>query len=151
MIYFLQPVDGGPVKIGTSENVEARHRQLEAHYGVPLALLATMPGGRAEEAEVHAQFDHLRLGRTEQFRPAPELMAYIGRPLLVGANPAIVEALKPALESVSNVMSIRGTAAWKEWLDRYAARRRVPSTALIDQVLAEAAERDGFEPPPPRY
>ena len=51
----------------------------------------------------------------------------------------------------SNVMSIRGTAAWKAWVDRYAARRRVTSTALIDQVLAEAAERDGFEMPPPRY
>jgi len=54
-------------------------------------------------------------------------------------------------EAKSNVMSIRGTAAWKAWLDRYAARRRVTATALIDQVLAEAAQRDGFEMPPPRF
>ena len=37
------------LKIGCSENVEVRVQQLEGHYGVPLALLGTMPGGREEE------------------------------------------------------------------------------------------------------
>jgi hypothetical protein len=93
MIYFLQPVDGGPVKIGTTENLDARVKQLEAHYGCPLALLGTMPGGREEERSVHERFGHLRFGRTEQFQPAADLMAFIDRPLLVGANPDAVEAM----------------------------------------------------------
>lgn len=49
-----------------------------------------------------------------------------------------------------NVISIRGTEDWRGWLTRYAKKRRVPVTALIDMVLAEAAEREGFEPPPDR-
>lgn len=99
MIYFVQAVDGGPVKIGYSADVPLRVRQLEAHYRKPLAILATMPGGREQEAEIHARFDHLRFkssarGRhPEQFRPAPDLMAFIGRPLLVSADPSAVEAM----------------------------------------------------------
>jgi hypothetical protein len=49
-----------------------------------------------------------------------------------------------------NVISVRGTEAWREWLNAYAAFRRVPATSLIDQVLAESAKRDGFTPPPER-
>lgn len=101
MIYFMQSPEGGPVKIGYSANVDARLRQLEAHYGQPLALLATMRGGPDEEAAIHERFSHLRLKgksnlgrRIEQFRPAADLMTFIGRPLLVGVNPDTVEVLK---------------------------------------------------------
>jgi hypothetical protein len=93
VIYFLQPVEGGPVEIGSSEDVDLRRQQLESHYGRPLALLATMPGGRREEEVVHARFAHLRCGQTEQFRPGPGLMAFIGRPLLVEPNPDAVAAM----------------------------------------------------------
>jgi hypothetical protein len=102
LIYFMQSTDGGPVKIGYSVDVVRRLKQLEYHYKRPLALLATMPGGPDEEAEIHARFDHLRFGtgrpqgqgrRPEQFRPAPELMEFIRRPLLVGANPDAVEMM----------------------------------------------------------
>jgi hypothetical protein len=58
-----------------------------------LAVLATMPGNLDDEREIHARFDQLRFGRTEQFRPAPDLMAFVGRPLLVDANPDAVEAM----------------------------------------------------------
>jgi hypothetical protein len=96
VIYFMQATDGGPVKIGHSADVPTRVRQLASHYRKPLAVLATMDGDREEEAEIHARFAHLRFGRTEQFRPASELMAFIGRPLLVGPNPETVEAMAPA-------------------------------------------------------
>jgi hypothetical protein len=49
-----------------------------------------------------------------------------------------------------NVISVRGTEAWRDWLNEYAAFRRVPATSLIDQVLAESAKRDGFTSPPER-
>jgi hypothetical protein len=49
-----------------------------------------------------------------------------------------------------NILTIRGKRAWKDWLDRYAAHRRVKPTAMIDVALSESAKRDGFEPPPPR-
>ena len=42
---------------------------------------------------MHVRFAHLRFGRTEQFRPAADLMAFIGLPLFVSANPDAVEAM----------------------------------------------------------
>ncbi len=49
------------------------------------------------------------------------------------------------------ILSIRGSQAWREWLRHFAAHRRVTTTALIDQVLAETAQREGFAAPPPRH
>lgn len=91
MIYFAQTPTGS-IKIGCSDDVETRLGQLANHYGAGLSLLATMQGGRKREAEIHERFAHLRLGRTEQFRPAQELLDFIGKPLLVSANPDAVEA-----------------------------------------------------------
>lgn len=94
MIYFVQSPDGGPVKIGYSADVPTRVKQLEADYKRPLALLATMPGEVKDERAVHERFSHLRFGKTEQFRPAPDLMEFIGRPLLVSPNPEATEVMK---------------------------------------------------------
>ena len=138
MIYFAQPVDGGPIKIGTTENLDSRLYALERHYGCLLALLATMEGGREREVEIHAQFAHLRFGRTEQFRPAPDLLTFIGRPLLVGANPDVVEAMKgrrlgyryirmddELCEKARKLAALRGVSmaemfsdALRPWIDR---------------------------------
>jgi hypothetical protein len=100
VIYFLQATDGGPVKIGHANDVELRHRQLESHYGRRLVLLAQMPGGHAEELAIHKRFASLRLGKTEQFRPGPKLMAFIGRPLLANPNPDSIEAMDKATVEV---------------------------------------------------
>ena len=81
------------MKIGHSEDVDRRREQLESHYGRPLVLLKTLPGDREEERALHERFAEHRIGRTEQFRPAPDLMEFIGRPLLIGPNPDVVEVM----------------------------------------------------------
>jgi hypothetical protein len=151
MIYFMQPLDGGPVKIGFSDDVETRRAQLESHYGQPLALLATMDGGRKEEQAVHSRFAHLRFGRTEQFRPAAELMTFIGRPLLVGANPNAVEAMEPA--SIDNrvmVIALKGSPEFRDWLSAVSKKSRIPATSIVEVALAEWASRNGHSEPPER-
>jgi hypothetical protein len=147
MIYFMQPVAGGPVKIGCSDDVEQRREQLEAHYGRDMVILATMPGGIAEERAVHARFAHLRFGRTEQFRPAPDLMAFIGRPLLVGSNPDAVEAMKAT--GASPTVRVYATARWAEWLERGARHCRTDVAKLIDAAVADYLRARGFDEPPP--
>jgi hypothetical protein len=150
VIYFAQ-LPGGSIKIGTSENIELRLSGLADHYGAELALLATMPGDRSIEAEIHERFSHLRLGRTEQFRPAADLMAFIGKPLLVGINPDAVEAFQGEPKGTQpNAITIRGSAEWKDWLDRFASRMRIKPTAIIDLALAKLAEQERFSEPPPR-
>lgn len=50
-----------------------------------------------------------------------------------------------------NLFSVRGTEAWKKWLDGLADKKRVPVTVLIDQALAKMAEDAGYPEPPKRY
>jgi hypothetical protein len=49
-----------------------------------------------------------------------------------------------------NAITIRGSAEWKDWLDRFAAKMRVKPTAIIDLALAKLAEQERFPEPPPR-
>lgn len=150
-IYFAQPLAGGPIKIGCSDDVPRRLRQLEAHYGQPLALLATMSGGRDEEQAIHARFAHLRLGRTEQFRPATDLMTFIGRPLLVGANPEAVEAIaSPERDTRSQIVAVRCRATWEDWVLGLAAHCREDTSDLVDHALVEYARIKGYQVPPPK-
>lgn len=48
------------------------------------------------------------------------------------------------------VLGMRGSEAWKKWLDEYADHRRMTVVGLIDRVLEEDAARNGFRPPPKR-
>jgi Meiotically Up-regulated Gene 113 (MUG113) protein len=156
LIYFMQPVDGGPIKIGFSDNVEVRHRQLEAHYGKPLAILATMPGDPTVEAKVHERFAHLRLGeqgkrgrQPEQFRPAPDLMEFIGRPLLVCTNPDAVEAMESA-DSRAIVVSMKGTVEFRDWLNELAEYDRSTAVQVIEKCAVLYAKTVGFTRPAPK-
>lgn len=145
MIYFLQPVDGGPVKIGFTDHLGVRHKQLEAHYGRPLALLATMEGGRSTEAEIHGRFAHLRFGRTEQFRPGPDLMAFINRPLLVDANPDVVEAMKsvrPRPPADPSLITVRFDRALVSRLKMIATDKNVSLAEYISEIIRPTVERD---------
>jgi hypothetical protein len=149
VIYFLQSVNGGPIKIGCTTNLPVRVAQLEATYGQPLALLGSREGDRKTEAEIHAKFAHLRFGKTEQFRPAADLMSFIGKPLLVDPNPDAVEAMLTA--NKQNVLSVRGSEEWRAWVHRFCDHTRTHSASdLIDQALVEYARTRGFADPPPK-
>ena len=68
-----------------------------------------MEGDRSTEAEIHGRFAHLRFGRTEQFRPEPDLMTFINRPLFAAAGDVVgVEVMKPEVKPVRLDMTERG-------------------------------------------
>ena len=50
----------------------------------------------------------------------------------------------------ADVVSMRGTPEWRQWLNRLAEHCRNTPSATIDRALAELARREGFEGPPPR-
>lgn len=138
MIYFAQFPTGG-IKIGFSDNPPQRIKQLEAHYGVPLSVLAVLPGDRAMEAEWHERFASARLGRTEQFQPVPELMAAIGCPLLVGANPEAIEVVPPC-RSHENVIRLSPEAVrWARIASGYTGESMAE---YVSRLVAEGAKRD---------
>ena len=71
------------IKIGKSDDIKSRLYSLPKECGYPVFILASMPGGLAEEASMHKRFSHLRLQgmrrkRPEWFYPADELMDFIG-------------------------------------------------------------------------
>ena len=50
-----------------------------------------------------------------------------------------------------NVVSIRGTEEWRDWLMGLAVHRRLSAADVIDQALVEYAQKYGYKKlPPPR-
>jgi len=146
VIYFAQ-LDSGTIKIGTTDNVDVRIRALESRYGKPAALLATMPGGPDDEAAIHERFAHLRFGRTEQFRPAAELMEFIGKPLLVHPDPDAVEVTEKRADIIT--LGYLVSAPYLEWITRAAKVNRSSISGLIDQAVAKYAQEIGVAETPP--
>lgn len=149
-VYFIQAVDGGPIKIGFTANIGVRLKQLESTYERPLALLRSIPGGRIEEHDIHSRFAHLRLSRTEQFRPDPELLNFIGRPLFVSVEP-VVEAMEPGSKTAyldAEVVRVaKIVAAYRsQTLAEYLTSRLAP---LVESDLSDEQSRQA-KPKPPR-
>lgn len=79
VVYFIK--NGGLIKIGTSVSLEERVRHMALNKA---AILATEPGGRDREQELHRRFARYR-DHGEWFRPGRELLAYIGSVRQAGA------------------------------------------------------------------
>lgn len=73
-VYFARA--GDRIKVGWSKNVATRIAQLQTGNPDPIQLLATTPGGRSLEREVHSRFADARV-TGEWFSATPELLAYI--------------------------------------------------------------------------
>lgn len=50
-----------------------------------------------------------------------------------------------------NLLSLKGTDEFKDWLDGLAKRTGAPVTVTIERALRELAERVGYPPAPDRY
>jgi len=75
-VYFVQGEKGGPIKIGTSKDVNKRLHALHTGFPVKLKLLAVLPGNERVECGLHQRFKEFRLSG-EWFRPVKELLEYI--------------------------------------------------------------------------
>lgn len=73
--YFVQSVDGGPIKIGyTSQHPESRLSNLQTGSPVPLRIIGLLPGNR--EREMHERFKRIRK-HGEWFSADKSLLAFI--------------------------------------------------------------------------
>lgn len=75
-IYFIQGVNGGPIKIGYSTNIETRLRELQTGYPDVLRLLLAFRGNMKHEKALHRQLNTYRLNG-EWFSPAPFVLEKI--------------------------------------------------------------------------
>ena len=76
-LYFIG-ADEGPIKIGVSQNVEKRLKQLQTAHPHRLRILAVLVGGALREGDYHARFAEHRL-EGEWFERAPAILAEIER------------------------------------------------------------------------
>lgn len=74
-VYFIRRADG-LVKIGYSHDPAARLSQLKQHHQCEMEILATTPGARAAERELHEKFSESRT-TGEWFHPSGALMQHI--------------------------------------------------------------------------
>jgi hypothetical protein len=85
-VYFLQPIGGGNIKIGSTSKPMQRLTTMLCWSPVPLMMVGSIAGSRVHESQLHKKFAHLRL-HSEWFRPEPELMTYIKEVLAAGKFP----------------------------------------------------------------
>lgn len=75
-VYFLQCSATKLIKIGVTNNLDARIKTLQRFSPGKLVLLASLPGTKGREARLHALFKHART-HGEWFSPVPEILDYI--------------------------------------------------------------------------
>ncbi len=76
MIYFIQTVEGGPIKIGVTTQLQARLSALATAHSKDLRVLGVLDGERSVEKELHERFSHLRV-KNEWFEPGEDLCQFI--------------------------------------------------------------------------
>jgi hypothetical protein len=67
----------------------------------------------------------------------------MAQPKVKGRTPRAVP------QATSNVVSIRGTMAWRNWLYGLADHCRLKSPDLIDRALIAYAKAEGYKAPAP--
>ncbi len=93
MVYFLQRITDGAIKIGTSVRPLARVYAMRAEQGCHVGLLATMPGGTRQEQLMHGRFARSRIDG-EWFKPSRSLLAFISKLNAAEAEEARAEYIK---------------------------------------------------------
>ena len=76
MIYFIQGVSGGSIKIGYSKDIESRIKSLQFHSPVQLTVVGWMEGSVELERQLHKVFSSHRLWG-EWFSPDESILDYI--------------------------------------------------------------------------
>lgn len=57
---------------------------------------------------------------------------------------------KPLATDRRQIISIRGTEAWRDWLNRLSEHCRTDAAKLVDAALVAYAKSQGFDEPPPK-
>jgi hypothetical protein len=71
----------------------------------------------------------------------------------IGVETMAKKTSKPEINRPSRrkqIVAIKGTDEFKEWIVRFALAERSDMSDLIDDALAAFAKAKGFEPPPRR-
>lgn len=117
-VYFVRPVGmDGPIKIGTSVDIQARLGVINSQSRVLCEVMASAPGGYEEERALqkHLLGDWLR---SEWFSPSLRLMAIVDHVIATGQLPPIPD---------NQNETIRSAAVRRAWVARRRNAEAVPA------------------------
>ncbi len=78
MIYFAQPTNGGPIRIGATSNPFSRKKALGTWLPGGVEYVATIEGGYLGESILHQCFNPIRIeGGKDWFRSCEEIWRFI--------------------------------------------------------------------------
>lgn len=89
--YFIQAVTGGPIKIGCTDDVLYRLKNLQTGNPCKLQVLLALPEEYASEEYLHKRFSHSRL-IGEWFEPTDDLISLICELKPFGTQPKRLKA-----------------------------------------------------------
>lgn len=138
MIYAMQPAGGGPIKLGFTTNLAARRTTIQSTYGREMVVLWHAEGDREDEKALLSRFAHLRFGRTEQFLPGRDLLAFIGR---MDAAPASEDECQ-FMEPVANRASVKIDAEAMYYAKIAASNRGIGVGQYLDLVVGKVARAE---------
>lgn len=75
-VYFIQAINGGPIKIGFAKNIRRRLVGLQTSHPYELVVLAHRPGSKELEAHLHVKHGRHRL-IGEWFEPHTDVLAEV--------------------------------------------------------------------------
>lgn len=110
IIYYVGARDVRRVKIGTTTDLRRRMERLGAQAIDRLEILATEPGGRAEERQRHVLFARFRR-HGEWFEWSPEIQAWVDIVLLANERE---ESTAPHERFVSHLAEFSLGHAWAQ-------------------------------------
>jgi len=139
VIYFVR-MPSGSVKIGCTADITTRLKTLASEFG-RVELLGTTEGSFDTEKALHQRFSHLRLGRTEQFKPAVELLAFIGTDLPFPDAVEVVATKRLPDENGKHVVSLVIDPELWQWVKDTARARDLTASRYIRGLIVKALRR----------
>lgn len=142
VVYFIRFGKAGPIKVGTTRNLELRLQALDCGPE-PLSVIGTISGGRVLEKSIHRALRPYRT-RLEWFRPDQEVLAFVEKAL---ANPRAIPAMVADYAAMQEAhrsdvaRDARSAAAAVNWaIDRICRREGTAKVVDIsgvtdDQIL----------------
>lgn len=131
-VYFFNCQGANAIKIGRSDDPEARMRACQTGCPLQLTLLGSIPGDLATERTLHSRFESLRI-QGEWFRSAPELLDFIGEALARRAGGCDGSRLPMTFEHRGEYRSL------EEWCRRMCLHEMAVLGLMVDGMsFAEA-------------
>jgi hypothetical protein len=146
MIYFIQAIEGGLIKIGYAADPEQRLAALQYTCPVILRIIATMPGGSEEEGQLHVEFHRFRR-HAEWFEPDRSLMEFIE----THAEPCD-KIIKPGWRrelGASRVTTIFCDPEFYSEVVSECRRVGIPLSRMVADAMKWHASLIDYPPPPP--